>query len=1084
MLCLIAMSSQAQPVSRLSKDEAARQPSARQQRPPLLSIQVRERDLPVSQPVGGPRSQSAAEVLRRILPNSELYGNIFKRTQSDRGIYRIGVSPYSEQLMLPCGVFMSYGSALVGDQYYGCELYDMGDEESSQIPIMYQVDVAQWRVVQGLTFLSDYSMIAFETCVDQETNTVYGAFLNADASDLELAIVDYATHAKKVIGQLQNQYVAMGITGSETIYGVAVDGYLYEIDRQTAQETRIGATGVQVLTSSGQFYSQSGEINQVDDTFYWSAVDSEGQAALYTIDLASGVATKLADLEERILGMAIHGPAARDEAPAAVERLDVQFEGCDNVGRVVFTAPTTTFGGAPLAGTLDYRVRIADQLYVGTVEAGAEARVDVHHVPLGLQQVVVRTDNGMGLSPKATVATWVGYDNPQPATDVRLAIDQTTGQATLTWTPPTDGVHQGYIGALTYDVMRIVGTDTLLVATGLSSNAYSETLNTLVRRNYAYGVVAVNGDRRSTVSMSNSSLLGDAIEPPFFEDFLTQAAFDLWTTIDANGDAGGGYYSLAGGWGWCQHQMWGPGTNARYGHSLDETMPADDWLLSPPIALKAGRSYQFTVPIKAGATYVKERYEVRVGTADDPTLMDTWIVPDTEAYGTYDYVHYKKVLTMSEDGNYRIAIHAMSQADASCIMVDSVRVDAIVTNGAPAAVTELTVVPDAVGELQAQIRFRAPTTDVGGTALDVPLSHVDLLVNHERLHAFESVAPGQLLTYDVSDRLLNGPNTFTIVPYNDAGQGESTEQTLYVGVDVPQPLDGLRVEDKQGQLTFTWNAVPTTGANGGVVNPAKVEYELWTAIEYTASILTHEYINKVVGDTIITIDFDTEEGSYQQQAYWAVVPGNVAGWAEAYPVGLITGRSYTLPFAESTAGDQLDTYWDYQLSDDSMQIGFTDEASDADGSAFYMDSSVAPAQSQLNSGKIALGEALHPVLTFDLKGSSAANSLMIAVQPANGQPVVVATLAPAASYAPQQVSLEAFRGTPYVRIAFITDYREPGAFAIDNIVVADSGETGIADVPAPSYRQNHCYDLQGRSLGRQPRKGLYLQSDGKKLLAR
>ena len=43
----------------------------------------------------------------------------------------------------------------------------------------------------------------------------------------------------------------------------------------------------------GQYYGQSGEIDQRDDTFYWYCIDNQAQGGLYTVDLNTGKATLL-----------------------------------------------------------------------------------------------------------------------------------------------------------------------------------------------------------------------------------------------------------------------------------------------------------------------------------------------------------------------------------------------------------------------------------------------------------------------------------------------------------------------------------------------------------------------------------------------------------------------------------------------------------------------------------------------------------------------------------------------------------------------------------------------------------------------
>ena len=124
---------------------------------------------------------------------------------------------------------------------------------------------------------------------------------------MEWGVVDYATKTRTTIAQAANAYVALGIAQDGYAYGVAQDGNLYRIDRKTGGETKIGSTGVAVVTDGGSSYFQSGEIDPKTNTFYWAATDAAGASALYTVDLSSGLATKVGDYPNEYGGANITG---------------------------------------------------------------------------------------------------------------------------------------------------------------------------------------------------------------------------------------------------------------------------------------------------------------------------------------------------------------------------------------------------------------------------------------------------------------------------------------------------------------------------------------------------------------------------------------------------------------------------------------------------------------------------------------------------------------------------------------------------------------------------------------------------------
>ena len=89
-----------------------------------------------------------------------------------------------------------------------------------------------------------------------------------------------------------------------------------------------------------------------------------------------------------------------------------------------------------------------------------------------------------------------------------------------------------------------------------------------------------------------------------------------------------------------------------------------------------------------------------------------------------------------------------------------------------------------------------------------------------------AVAPGQSVTY-VDETPANGYSNYTVVAYNDKGNGRRVElDSVYVGVDVPLPPTGFAIIDKGQGFVFSWNQVAAVGANGRVVRPQDVRYSL------------------------------------------------------------------------------------------------------------------------------------------------------------------------------------------------------------------------------------------------------------------
>ena len=84
-------------------------------------------------------------------------------------------------------------------------------------------------------------------------------------------------------------------------------------------------------------YDQTGEINPKDDTFFWYAQDKNYDTGLYTVNLQTGAATKIADTDFTMYGMLIAPATAADDVPAVATALAATFSGTSLSGSMQFT---------------------------------------------------------------------------------------------------------------------------------------------------------------------------------------------------------------------------------------------------------------------------------------------------------------------------------------------------------------------------------------------------------------------------------------------------------------------------------------------------------------------------------------------------------------------------------------------------------------------------------------------------------------------------------------------------------------------------------------------------------------------------
>ena len=501
-----------------------------------------------------------------------------------------------------------------GTGYQDGTIYGMDYKQGFFTPdryILYAVDTKTWSV----TSRDVSSSLALKETANGADGTVYALF-----DDGRLGTLDYKTLTRTDIATPQRSYAALGVTGMGDLYGIDSDANLVSINTTTGAETVVGSTGLSIYG----YGRTTGEIDPVTGKFYLAAQSGWSESlSIYAIDLQSCEATTMGQLPagyDYLGGMIIVGEPAAAGAPGRATNLKATFEGNALTGTLSFTAPTTTFDHQPLEGELAYTVSYGSdgqQSLTGMAQPGADVSLPITLSEGGLITFAVKFANAAGEGQTATITQWVGPDAPLTPDDVELTMDA-DGLATLSWTAPTGCVNDGYLGTLTYDVWRIVSGEETLVAQGLSATTFSEQLEITTLKEYSYAVVALNDGTPSERALSNKIIAGDGFGVPFTEQFGEGNHLDYFTVVNVNHDEDR--------WGeltWKLHtdmNFWGQGTS--YEEMWIQTDGAtDDWLITPPLQLKANTLYALTFKMKAGYDTTPEKFEVRMGQTATPEDM-------------------------------------------------------------------------------------------------------------------------------------------------------------------------------------------------------------------------------------------------------------------------------------------------------------------------------------------------------------------------------------------------------------------------------------------------------------------------------
>jgi len=145
----------------------------------------------------------------------------------------------------------------------------------------------------------------------------------------------------------------------------------------------------------------------------------------------------------------------------------------------------------------------------------------------------------------------------------------------------------------------------------------------------------------------------------------------------------------------------------------------------------------------------------------------------------------------------------------------------------PAASTGLTVTPEASGIFQAEIAWTCPTTTIGGTTL-TDLDEMRVYRDGTLIFTDSSPTIGATGFHIDSSMLTSGTYTYGVVGFNDAGEGITVENTIWVGEDAPGAVDNLVLAQTSPDVlsgTLTWDN-PIIGLHGGVCNNAISGYHI------------------------------------------------------------------------------------------------------------------------------------------------------------------------------------------------------------------------------------------------------------------
>ncbi len=833
------------------------------------------------------------------------------------------------------------------------------------LPSTYIYNAETWE----LEGVADGDLSSQGTCMSYDPNTenIYGCFYSLQGTVMNFGILDPKAGKSAVVKKLNSAWSGCAVSPQGVLYAIEMSGKLYTVDKTSGEMTLVGETGLKpAYLSAATFDPYSGKLYYV----YTPGID---KSALYEIDTQTAKATLVYDLPggEQVAGLWVPQLTSSMEAPAAPENMSAEFDGPSLSGKIRFTAPTTAFDGTAISGTLGYTVRINGVDYAsGNVEAGAEAVADVAVEKAGMYDFTVVASNDKGTGAKAKLTRFVGADTPAAVKNVLLK--EADGKFIVTWDALEHGSNGGYIDtdALTYTVTRYPGE--VKVAENYKETSFTEDIpegDKVVP--YYYTVYATVGETVTSPTSSNKVVTG-AFIPPYLETFDygqnkvddTEDHVGAFNIIDADEDSKTWYYFWAAGY-----------KDGMMSCMYSSLNPKNDWIITPPIYLEAGKQYEFS--FNASNYGDPERVEAYFGKENTVEGMTTKLIEATDITNQNpDKRRLNAYVVPEESGVYYFGIHAISDKYKFYLFVDDIEVSAPRSADTPVAVGNLTVTPDFGGALSAKVSFTAPSQAASGAYID-KLEKIEISRDDKVIATLtDNIIPGRPVVYlDEDPELTIGKHTYKVVPYSADGAGNPSETTVHVGPNVPLPPVSVKAEitEDVGEVVISW--VPSeVDYDGNKLNQALVKYTILTTdrrgnqIEVATDVADTEYVYTAV-----------PANEEQRIMNFAVIAYTEAGSTGLTVSNLVAvGKAYEMPFEESfpnnapahtacgmTQYDEEEySYWGY-YNDKSFENSQTYVGSqDGDNGFVGYQAKAMNGKSGFRTGRIAINDGKHPTFSF------------------------------------------------------------------------------------------------------------------------
>lgn len=550
--------------------------------------------------------------------------------------------------------YLASGGAVV-DGYLYCFVYDVDGFLKAISFSKINMNTGHEEIIVNYEdiFTGTYNDMTY----DYTTNTMYYITEPEDTFGTALGKINLTngeTSNVKTISE-EMSFMTLACDNNGQLFGIADDGNLYNINKTTGEIKSIGFTGSDEYSGF-----QSMDFDHDTNELYYASCNYSDESFLLKVNTETGETDNLGTIgaDSRITCLYVPFTPIPDGAPSVAT--DVVITAGANgtkTAKIDFKAPKLTVGGSNLPSITKIDIFRDETTLIKTFTAPTtgSALTYTDNVTASKEysyKIVATNSVADGVPVRGN--SFIGEDVAAAPTNVVLTSNEMT--ATINWTAATTGLNGGWCdpSSLGYEITRF--PDNVIIATNLKTTTYID--NSIKQMGYySYKVQSKTKAGDGGIAISNAMTIGSVLQLPYNCKFDNKADFKIWSVIDTNNDDAT--------WEWSNEEK-----AAMYMYHDDNN--GDDWLISAPIYMEAGKIYRLTFDIQ---TYdCSEKMKVYYGEGATIDAQKKNLLADYEDIPE-DYNATKTLeIAPTKNGNYNISFHECSENNAYALFIRNLTV--------------------------------------------------------------------------------------------------------------------------------------------------------------------------------------------------------------------------------------------------------------------------------------------------------------------------------------------------------------------------------------------------------------------------